>query len=197
MKGNDILRKTFEHIDVQLAQQLQTYIDENFVDEPHKNISGIFSALGVVALGAIINPKQSKIDRDDFEYYDEHIDKSTLEKILSTKKPAFADVLTNFIDERGLNDPQVYNKAGISRQLFHKIISIPNYKPSKETVLMLALALKLNVDETKYLLDAAGFSLSRSIKRDVILNFFISIGKYSLILINDALNYYGEPTIGM
>lgn len=78
---------------------------------------------------------------------------------------------------------ELYAHAGITRQHFSKIKSNVNYQPSKET----ALVLRLLLDETKDLIGSAGFTLSRSSKRDLIVEYFIREGIYDLDAINDIL----------
>ena len=94
-----------------------------------------------------------------------------------------------------MTDSEVYKRANMSRQLFSKIRSNPGYQPSKKTALGLAVALGLNVDETQNLLSRAGFTLSRSSKADVIVEYFISRGNYDIFQINEALYAFDQPLL--
>jgi len=100
------------------------------------------------------------------------------------------------IDERGLKDSQVYKRANISRQHFSKMRSNPAYKPTKTTVLALAVALELSLDETCMLLERAGFALSHADRRDIIVEFFIKEGNYDIFQINDTLFAFDQPLLG-
>ena len=53
--------------------------------------------------------------------------------------------------------------------------------PGKRTILALAIALELTLDETDDLLERAGYALSHSQKFDVIVEFFIVSGKYDIL----------------
>ena len=99
------------------------------------------------------------------------------------------------IDERGMTDPEVYKRANVDRKLFSKIRCSENYIPKKKTIIALAIALNLNLDDTKDLLSSAGFSLTNSSKSDVIVSFCIENGIYDIFEVNMLLFKYGQPTL--
>ena len=107
----------------------------------------------------------------------------------------FSTTLLALIDRKGLSDAQVYKRAHMSRQLFSRIRSDADYRPAKKTVLALAIALELNLAEMRDLLERAGFALSRSSKRDVIVEYYVTNGIYDLFAINDALYEFDQPLI--
>ncbi|MTH54265.1 XRE family transcriptional regulator [Bacillus mangrovi] len=107
------------------------------------------------------------------------------------KQPVFSETLFRFIEEKKLTDAEVYKKAGIDRRHFSKIRN-PEYKPRKKTALLLALALELTADETDALLSSAGYSLSGSSRRDLIVQFFMKQGIYDLNEIEEALAIHME-----
>ena len=91
---------------------------------------------------------------------------------------------------------EVYKKANIDRKHFSKIRSNPDYNPKKKTVMALAIALELNLDETKDLLLKAGMALSRSSIFDIIMEYCIENGIRDVYDINCILFKYGQPTLG-
>lgn len=121
---------------------------------------------------------------------------SGLRSMLAHMDKGFSGTLLDLIDERGLKDSEVYKRANMSRQHFSKIRSNPRYKPTKTTVLALAVALRLSLEETSLLLDRAGFTLSHADCRDVIVEFFIKEGHYDVFDINEALFAYDQPLLG-
>lgn len=109
---------------------------------------------------------------------------------------SFSDALLALIDERGLTDAQVYRRANLSRQLFSKIRSKPDYRPSKPTAVALALALGLTLPQTQELLAHAGLTLSRSSKFDVIVEFYLASGVHDVMTVNEALFAFDQPLLG-
>lgn len=108
----------------------------------------------------------------------------------------FQKLLFNYIDSKGLKDSDVYNKVGIDRRLFSKIRSNDNYHPSKETVILLCIALELNEKETEELLSSASYSLPKNNVFDLIIRFCLIEKIYDISTINDLLYDHGCKLIG-
>jgi len=107
-----------------------------------------------------------------------------------TRKPSFREVLFSFIDRRKAVDSDVYKRAGIDRRHFSKIRSNPDYRPGKNTVIALGIALELSRDETDQLLSSAGYSFSENDTFDLVIQFFIAKKIYKIHDINQALDYF-------
>lgn len=106
------------------------------------------------------------------------------------RKPDFNQTLFRFIDKKGVTDVDIYKRAGIDRRHFSKIRSNPEYKPGKNTVIALALALELTKKETDKLLSSAGYSLSDSDTFDLVIQFCLEKKIYDFHHINQALDYF-------
>ena len=114
----------------------------------------------------------------------------------STLNLTFVDMLTRYINMKGWRDSKVYKAAQLDRRLFSKIMSDREYKPAKDTALALAIALELTLQQTNDLLDRAGYTLSHSNKRDVIIEYFIREGVHNLTDINEVLYKLDQKIIG-
>jgi O-acetyl-ADP-ribose deacetylase (regulator of RNase III) len=120
----------------------------------------------------------------------------SLDDLMGHLDEPFSDALLKLIDAKGKTDVEVYKRANLDRKLFSKIRNIKGYTPKKPTILALAVALELTLDETDDLLERAGYALSHASKFDVIVEFFIVKGNYNIFEINEVLFQYDQPLLG-
>ena len=119
-----------------------------------------------------------------------------LDDLIDALDEPFNTTLLRLIDAKGKTDAEVYKRANINRKLFSKIRTGKGYMPGKRTILALAIALELTLDETDDLLEKAGYALSHSQKFDVIVEFFIVSLKFNIFEINEVLFKYDQPLLG-
>ena len=100
------------------------------------------------------------------------------------------------IDRTGKKDSEIYKKANVDRKLFSKIRNNKNYRPSKTTALAFAVALELNLEETRDFIGRAGFALTHSSKFDIIVEYFIRKGDYNIHEINLMLFEFDQSQLG-
>lgn len=111
-------------------------------------------------------------------------------------KQSFVDRVIDIIRQKGIRDSAVYKAAQIDRRLFSKMMSDKNYKPAKDTAIAIALALELPLAEANDLLARAGYMLSHSNKRDIVIEYFFRERMYNLHKINTVLDLLHQKLVG-
>lgn len=122
--------------------------------------------------------------------------KPSLQQLLQNTDAGFSQTLLALIDQRGYKDSDVYKRANLTKQHFSKIRNNPDYKPTKPTAVALAIALQLDLEQTKDLIGRAGYALTNSSKFDVIIMYFIGQKNYDLFEINAALFEFDQSLLG-
>ena len=120
----------------------------------------------------------------------------SLQDMLRQEDVGFSQRLLQLIDRTGKKDSAIYSRANVTRQHFSKIRNDPGYKPTKATALAFAIALELDMEETRDLIGRAGFALTRSSKFDLIVMYFIQSGNYDIFAINAALFEFDQKLLG-
>lgn len=206
-------KKSFE-IGKTLYENVLEYIDDNYVDETaieprSRCVDNDYDCKSVPIfdeIGSLPAPdafeeksysvKQCKSKRIAINKLSTNAD-SSLDVLLKQLSDNFAVSLLKLIDEKGYTDVECYKKANVSKQTWYKIMNDKNYKPSKNTVLCFAIALKLSFEETQTLLATVGFTLSKSNKFDLIIEYFLINGEYDIFLINETLFKFDQPCLGV
>ena len=173
----------------QLFRGVKSYIDQHFVDECERATYG-----------------RRMRRRRDTELLCEKsavaemmpcaVPGMSLDEFLRAKDAGFTEKLLELIADRGMKNSAVYKRANISKQHFSKIINDPNAKPSKPTAITLALALELDLEETRDLIGRAGYALTNSSTFDLIIRYFIEKRQYNVVEINIALYEFDQSLLG-
>lgn len=194
-----VFDRTAFKLSEKLFQSVASYIDENYVEECE------FANYGVRD-----NLRSYRRRRRDMEICESRaaLDElqpcapmqapkaMSLEDMIKQTDAGFAERLLELIDKTGKKDSEIYNRANVSRQHFSKIRNNPDYRPTKPTAVAFAIALELDMDQTKDLIGRAGYALTNSSKFDVIIRFFIESGNYNMMDINTALFEFDQALLG-
>lgn len=122
--------------------------------------------------------------------------KRSLDDVIGNLQKSFMEMVFSFADERGITDLEVRKRANLDKKTFSKLKCGNTKNPSKATALAIAIALRLNLDETKDLLARAGMALSPCSRFDLIVQYFIEREVYDIFTINIALFEHGEQILG-
>ena len=107
----------------------------------------------------------------------------------------FSQMLLRLMKEHNMTAPELYNDACVDRKLFSKIKNNDNYQPKKYIAVSFALALQLSLDDTKKLLESAGYALSRSNFKDLVISSCIEQNIRSVWGVNEMLEEWGLPEL--
>ena len=176
--------------------EVMSYIDDRYAEKHANNRRWGFPGSNVPMAGSSAAVQQHYKQQMPAFLEEAMSAPAGLERALDQIDESFTEMLLRKIDERGMTDAQCYKKANIDRKLFSKIRSDKQYHPKKTTVIAFALALELDLEETKDMLMKAGFALSHSSKFDIIVEFFISKGMYDIMEINNTLFAFDQMLIG-
>lgn len=120
---------------------------------------------------------------------------SRLEERIKHLSDTFSQYLLYLIQEKNMENAEVYKRAIVDKKTFSKIKNNVNYHPQKLTALCLCVGAELNLDETKDLLARAGYALSPCDMTDIIFSYFIENKIYDMIELDIQLEEHGLPCI--
>ena len=187
-----VFDKTAFAVSEKLLGEIESYIDEHYVEE-HR-----------IRRRDLLDVEREALSDDAIINYNAPMPSMAapaaagtgIDELVGNLDEPFGKTLLRLIDTKGKTDVEVYKRANIDRKLFSKIRTGKGYMPGKRTILALAIALELTLDETDDLLECAGFALSHSQKFDVIVEYFIVSGRFDIFEINEVLFKYDQPLLG-
>ena len=119
---------------------------------------------------------------------------SRLKSKLDKPKETFSERLLRLIRERGRDEVEVYQKAGVDRKLFSKMRR-KDYRPKAKTLYAFIIVLQLTLDDAVDLLASAGYAFSSASRLDLAVKFCVEKGIGDLDEVNNALYELGMETL--
>lgn len=185
---------------VKIFPELEAFIDHNYVREASEKEYIEFedyeeestARLEIVANAMPMPMREAAAlwDEDSIEELE-----SKLNERLAHRADTFSEYLLYLIKSKNMTNVEVYKRACLTKQYFHKINKNKDFHPEKIKALLLCIGAQLNLDETKDLLARAGYALSPSDLTDIIFTFFIEHKHYDVIDIDIQLEEHGLPCI--
>ena len=169
-----------------LFRGVRSYIDEHYVEEK----------LRAEIRNRRLEPRAMREALPMYECAASAPAPRNLKDLIRQVDAGFSQTLLELIDRTGKKDSEIYTRANVSRQHFSKIRHNPGYRPTKPTAIAFAIALELDLKQTKDLIGRAGYALTNSSIFDVIIMYFIEQGNYDLFEINAALFEFDQSLLG-
>ena len=198
-----VFDKTAYALSERLHYEVAAYIDDNYVDE--STHAADFDREAEIYEEFLLQADFCDVDFEEracrpvlereYNRREEFSGFGSINEIEKYMGKGFRETLIDFLNEKEMDDVTCYKGANVSRQTWHKIMTNPEYKPTKKTVISLAISLGLDIDETQKLLSSTGFILSRSSLFDVIIMFCIENKQYDVFEVDSILFHYDQETL--
>ena len=109
---------------------------------------------------------------------------------------SFAQELVTFVRTKcnGIA-PMAYKRAGVSRQVYSRIISSASSRVDKITAMRLCIGLQLNFNESANFLKAAGYAFSDSLPLDAIFTYCIKNRFWNILDVNRLIASSGQQPL--
>jgi len=172
---------------------IESYLGEDF-DTDEAIINSYWDAIAPQKRNR--GPKPFKREPHDKEFSAEERERSLAKAQQKNSEIGvphrYAGKLTSLMATHHRTAPQVYGGGNLSKQVFAKVLNGKYAShPDKDTMLQLAIGLRLDLNETREFLSYAEAALSPALLRDVIISDFIVRGDYNSQVLDFALDKAG------
>lgn len=187
-----------------IEKGIKSYLDKNLITDKTNILDWAINAcsIGMAGVGAHTALLKSALKNGKVFESCESCNKTSLDDVLNNSEESFSSMVMRKIQETGIDEVSCYKAANLNKQIFSKIRSCAGendcetYQPTKATALSFAIALKLDLEESKDLLSKAGFAFSKNNKTDIIVEYCISNHINDIFRVNEILFTYGQPVLG-
>lgn len=116
--------------------------------------------------------------------------------IETLKEENFISSLFRYMRTKGTTAPTLYKRANIDKRHYSKIISNASTPPTKDVAIAFAFALRLTFDETQVFISKAGYTLTHSNERDVLIEYCLKEKIYNIYEVNFILSEFKQKALG-
>lgn len=196
-----VFGETAYRLSGQIFEDVRAYIDDSYVErkirEEYHGSSGPFRRGTFVSYNRVEQTMSCQMPRDvagDLQEDRCSCSMAPPELDFMQETGTFAEYLQQMINKKGMKNAEVYAAANLTKQYFSKLLK-GKVAPSKTKILSLAVALRLNLDETVDFLRMSGYALSPFSATDKVFEYFIKNGIYDIYRIDIMLFDCGLPTL--
>ena len=183
-----------------LFHNVASYIDERFVDTCEQAAKADNRRWTQHRRALYPHPKATYLEKSEQATCAASICEmpcaADLDSFLKKKDVGFVEALLDLIQKSGHKNSTIYKRANMSKQHFSKLINNPGVTPTKPTAIALALALELDLAQTKMLIGRAGYTLTDSSIFDLIIQYYIEHKSYNIVEINITLYEFDQSLLG-
>ena len=118
-----------------------------------------------------------------------------LVEYVKVPEETWQEMLLRLLLEKKMSNADCYKAAEVDRRLFSAIQKNRKHKPQKNTAIRFALGLRLPMNEAEEMLKKAGYALSHSDVKDLIIEYFILNRRYNVGEVNEALSAFNQELL--
>jgi len=105
-------------------------------------------------------------------------------------------MLNDFLEKRGMKTSELYERIGMSRQMWSKIVKVDSdYVPPKATLFQIIIGLELEIADAEAFLRVSGYSFSERCRLDTVVRWCTENGPFGPFDVNDALSKLEEKPL--
>lgn len=180
-----------------IFEEVREYVDNNYVRKKLKKEyrhDGIPSVCSTVRMD-LMAVRTIDDYSDAVELCEEDASAVDMPEVYRQKSNGtFGEYLQQMIHKKGMKNSEVYTAANLTKQYFSKVLN-GKVAPSKVKIMSLAVALRLNMDETIDFLRMSGYAFSPFSEVDKVFEYFIRNQIYDIYRIDIVLFDCGLPTL--
>jgi len=164
---------------------LLSYVKKHFREAPENKVKLPASVMASAAIGIIGGAAgvRSKAHFSSEQGLQEYVKKN--------KNQIFTKYLLDRLAERCMTVKDLYKLTYLNRSIRTKILQSSDlnpYKPDKDTVLKMGIAMQMTLDEMDKFLETAGFALTYNDEKDIVIRYCIDRKIFNCVEV-DAMVY--------